>query len=72
MLLVFTLPSQSAAIIKAHVQGGATVPMLGGMGLRANKVLASLGSDAHGQGGVSPILISRKRAGTRSQRPCTR
>ena len=63
MLLVFTFPSQSAAIIKAHVQGGATVPMLGGMGLRANKVLASLGSDANGQGGVSPILIEQNASG---------
>jgi ABC-type branched-subunit amino acid transport system substrate-binding protein len=63
MLLVFTFPSQSAAIIKAHVQSGATVPMLGGMGLRANKVLASLGSDANGQGGVSPILIEQNASG---------
>lgn len=62
-LLVFTFPSQSAAIIKAHVQGGATVPMLGGMGLRANKVLASLGSDANGQGGVSPILVEQNASG---------
>jgi ABC-type branched-subunit amino acid transport system substrate-binding protein len=64
MLLVFTFPSQSAAIVKAHVQGGATVPMLGGMGLRANKVLASLGSDANGQGGVSPILIEQNASGS--------
>jgi ABC-type branched-subunit amino acid transport system substrate-binding protein len=63
MLFVFTFPSQSAAIIKAHVQGGATVPLLGGMGLRANKVLASLGSDANGQGGVSPILIEQNASG---------
>jgi ABC-type branched-subunit amino acid transport system substrate-binding protein len=63
MLFVFTFPSQSAAIIKAHVQAGATVPMLGGMGLRANKVLASLGSDANGQGGVSPILVEQNASG---------
>ena len=64
MLLVFTFPSQSASVIKAHVQGGAAVPMLAGMGLRANKVLASLGSDANGQGGVSPILIEQNASGT--------
>lgn len=63
MLLVFSFPSQIAAIVKAHVQNGATVPLLSGMGLRATKVLASLGSDANGQSGVSPILIEQNASG---------
>jgi hypothetical protein len=63
MVAVVTFPSQTASIIKAHVQAGSTVPLLGGMGMRANKVLVSLGSDANGQGGLSPILIEQNQSG---------
>ena len=60
-----TFPDYLVAMIKAYKLSGSALPGVHGMGLRNQKVLDSLGSDANGQEGTSYVVVDTGVSGAR-------
>ena len=63
MWMGLTFPDYLVAIIKAYKLSGSALPGLHGMGLRNQKVLDSLGSDANGQEGAAYVVVDSTPSG---------
>jgi ABC-type branched-subunit amino acid transport system substrate-binding protein len=59
-----TFPDYLVAMIKAYKLSGSALPGVHGMGLRNQKILDSLGSDASGQEGISYVVVDPSPSGT--------
>jgi len=58
-----TFPDFLVAMVRGYRLSGSTIPGVHGMGLRNQKVLDSLGSDANGQEGVSYVVVDNTPSG---------